>query len=103
MSSSLNSSRKPNTIVRDQRTSGDLRWTWKKKTCLTTRTISQTENQTEKCEFGNQILKFKSSYVQDKTVKLRKKNTVQNGHKMVYVYINLKVQSDTHTNKNKFV
>lgn len=51
------------------------------------------ENQTEKCEFGNQILKFKSSFVHDKTVKVRKKNTVQNSRKMVYVYINLKVTS----------
>lgn len=89
MSSSVNSSQKPNTIVRDQRMSGDLRWTWKKKTCLTTRTISQMENQTEKCDFGNEILKFKTSYVHNKTV--RKKKPVQDNRKMVYVYINLKV------------
>lgn len=49
------------------------------------------ENQTEKCDFGNEILKFKTSYVHDKTVKLRKKKPVQNNRKMVYVYINLKV------------
>lgn len=93
MSSSLSSSRKPNTIVRDQKMAGDLRWTWKKRTCLTTRTISRMENQTEKCEFENQIVRFNSSVVHDKTVKLRKKYTVQNSRKVVYVYINLKVTS----------
>lgn len=71
--------------------SEDLKWIWKKKTCLTTQTISQMENQTEKCEFGNQILEFKSSFVHNNAVKLKKKNTVQNSREMVYVYINLKV------------